>query len=336
MKIKLLIATDDPDYAEHLSCGISERHADVADVSVCRTKESLRELLAAQKFDAALLETKLIGGIDLSAITLPLLLWEDTESSAAEFAKFQGIRKYQRISSIVSVVLEKYAKASPDGQALNSEKAKITAVWSPAGGTGKTTAALALAAKRVSEGKHVLYLDMEPFSSVPAYFPESGKSISTVFEMLENNDGNVEIFIRGVCRKDSGGINYFCPPDNFDDLNILSTDNVAALIRACAGVTDELIVDLSCSCDERTRQVFLLADRVLLLADQTRTAQTKLSQFMSQHDVFDLIKNKTVFIANKGTAAGTPPAGTAISLPLVQSSDHVQVYKTLSASMVAL
>ena len=332
MKIKLLIATDDSDYAEHLSYFISGRHADVIDVSVSRTQERLRELLKTHRFDAALLEAPLIGDTDLKTISLPLLLWADGENNSAESAKLPRIKKYQRISSIVADVLGKYSKISADRQGFDSERARITAVWSPAGGVGKTTVALALAVKKAAEGKQVLYLNMESFSSVPAYFPESDKSISTVFEMLENSEGNVEMLIRSVCHKDSGGIAYLNRPDNFDDMYILSADNVATLIRSCAGVTEDLIIDLPCACDRRTRQVFTLADKVLLVIDQTCAAKVKLSQFTSQHDVFSLIRNKTTLVANKGATVSTPPTDTIVALPFMQSSDHVMVYKALSAS----
>ena len=214
----------------------------------------------------------------------------------------------------------------------NSGRANITAVWSPAGGVGKTTVALALAAKKVIDGRQVLYLSLEHFSSVPAYFTDSGKSISAVFEMLESSEGNVRMLIRSVFRRDNGGIAYFCRPDNFDDINILSTENIATLTSACAFNTDELIIDMSCVCDERTRQVFRLADKVLLVTDPTIAAQTKFSQFASQHDDFDKIKDKTALVANKGAAVDTPMTVGIISLPFVQSADHITVYKTLAVN----
>jgi len=331
-KIKLLIATDDTDYADHLSKSISERNADVIEVHVCCSPERLRELLMAQRFDAALLEASLIAGADLSAISLPLLLWTEGECVAAAPPELAKIEKYQRISSIAAGVVEFCAKASPDLCFPDSQKARISAVWSPAGGVGKTAAALAYAAKMVKDGKQALYLNLEPFSSVPAYFPEPGKSISTIFETLDNSEGNIRMLVKGLCRQDSGGIAYFCKPDNFDDINILTAGNIATLMNACAFVTDELVVDMSCVCDERTRQVFRLADRIFLVTDPTSAAQVKLSQFVSQHDVFDSIRDKTTLVANKGATVDMTLTGETVSLPFIHSPDHICVYKTLSAN----
>ena len=331
MRIKLLIASTDSDYAGHLSNRISELHGEVIDISICSSQERLQELLSNRKFEAALLEEALTKGVDLSGVKLPLLLWTEDEGADDTQDGIKRIRKYQRVSSIVEAILEMYAKVSSDGRGSDPEKAKITAVWSPCGGVGKTSVALAYAAKKASEGKQVLYLDLELFSSVPVYFNETGKSISSIFEMLENHEGNVRMLIRGIKRYDSEtGIAYFYRPDNYDDMNILSTENIAELISACAGVVEELVIDMSCSCDERAQQVFDCADRVFVVSDATYASQTKLLQFATQHSVYERIKDKTLLVANKGAIISNTLKGVVISLPIVQSSDASAVYKALS------
>ena len=329
MRIKLLVAAKDSDYAGHLSGVISEHHADAFDVSVCLTEQHLPELLTTRKFDAALLDAALIESVDLRFIHLPLLLWCEEDDQAEPAVELRKVNKYQRISSIVANVLESFARVSISSRGPGLKRARITAVWSPAGGVGKTSVALAHAAKSASDGKEVLYLNLEPFSSVPTYFAETGKSISTVFEMLEAREGNVKMLIRGI-RCQAGGVAYFNRPENFDDMNILSAENVAVLIEACSELTDELIIDLSCVCGERERQVFELADKILLVTDMSNTAQMKLSQFASQHNIFECIREKSTLVNNKGAATGTPLLDSVVSLPLVRSADAVAVYKTLS------
>jgi len=331
MKIRLLIATCDTDYAERLSGYISVHCEDTIDVCVCKVLETLSEALSTQKHDVALMDVKMLGSVDTSSIHLPLLLWSEDEPADDVPEWIKAIPKYQRISSIVTGILEHYAKVSKNKTGLNPETANITAMWSPTGGVGKTTVALAYAASKVKEGRQVLYLNLEAFSSVPAYFGEKGKSISSVFEMLERHEGNVKMLIKGICCCEDG-ISYLCSPDNFDDIYALSAENVTELVSSCADVTDELIVDLSCECDSRTRQIFELSDKVMLVTDPTVAAQTKLSQFVSQNSIFDIIQEKTMLVANKGAAINSPPGGAVISLPLVQSTETSAVYKALSVS----
>jgi len=334
MRIKLLIATGDTDYADHLSALLSEQYADTFDVCVSRTPERLHELLENAGFDVALLEPAWVPEISLSMITLPMILWEkdgDDEGMPEQLGK---VYKYRRVSSIVSGVLEQYARVTADARGCDAGRARITAVWSPAGGVGTSTVALAYAAGKASAGKQAFYLNLESFSSVPIYFPETGKSISVVFEMLENHDGNVSTLIRGIRKQDAEShISYFCRPDNFDDINILTAENVSALIAACAAASDELIIDLSCVCDERTRRVFESADRVLLVTDPSGTAQLKLSQFVFQNDVFKRIRSKTTLVANRNAAANGLPVDSAIRLPFIQSANAVTVYKALAGSI---
>jgi len=339
MRIKLLIATDDSDYGEHLSAELSVHHSGVVETVVCSTAERLREVLAARKFDAALLEAHMTEGLDLSPITQPLLL-KGTDGGAGDagsavnagsgFTKLREIKKYQRVTSIVSDVLEQSARVSTV-RCDDPLRARLTAVWSPAGGVGKTTVALAYAAKKVLEGKLVLYLNLESFSSVPAYFAETGKSISSLFEMLESNEGNAQMLIQSIECRDSEGISYFCRPVNYDDMNVLSSGNIASLLNACSRLTDELVVDLTCLCDERTARVFDAADRIFIVTDPSETARIKVSQFTSQHGIYRSIKEKVVFVENRSEGAGKPAPESTLRLPAVRTGDHTTAYKTLSA-----
>ena len=331
MRIQLLIAVEDSNYAGHLSGILAENHADAINVSVCSAPELLREQLKTRKFDVALLDAAMIGGADLQSIHLPLILWSEEESSRGAPEEIKKIRKYQRISLMVSEVLEHYAKVMENECGSYSKKSRITAIWSPAGGVGKTTTALAYSAGKASDGKQVLYLDLEPFSSIRAYFDDTGKSISAAFEMLETGEGNIKMLIRSIRQQDGASdIAYLCRPENFDDMNILTPENIAELIDACSEVTDELVIDLSSACDERTRMVFDLADKILLVTDSSHTAQIKYSQFASQHNIFQRYKEKAALVANRGAAICESFADKIIYLPFVQSTDAIAVYKTLS------
>ena len=329
MRLKLLVATADSDYGGHLSGVVSDRYADLIDVNVCSTPERLTELLAEMKFDVALTDVPMIKDLDIQNIRLPLLLWADEEAGDEQTADLGKVSKYQRVSSIVADVLERFAKVTADISGPALKRAHITAVWSPAGGVGTTTVALAYAAKLASGGRQALYLNLEYFSSVPAYFARTGKSISSIFEMLEAGEGNVKMLIRGIRCQDNG-VAYFNCPENFDDMNILSPENIAALLDACCETADELIVDMTCVCGERERQVFETADKVFIVTDPSDAAQAKLSQFVSQHNDFARIRAKTALVENKGATICRPPVDTVIPLPLVQSVNASEIYKTLS------
>ncbi|MCL2628052.1 MAG: hypothetical protein FWD44_05050 [Oscillospiraceae bacterium] len=332
MRVRTLIATSDTAYTEHVSQHISEYHSDTIEISVCNTLEHLQKSLSARRYDVALMDAALIKGADLDAVTLPMLLWSEQEPCDISIVPGRTI-KHQRISKTVSDVLEKYATVTGKINIAGDKKGKITAVWSPAGGVGKTTLALALAAAAAINEKEAFYLNLEAFSSTPAYFIEQSRSISAVFEMLEAGDGNAKMLIQGICGSESG-IKYLCSPDNFDDMCILSPDNIHELVTNCADITEELIVDLSSICDKCTRQVFELADRVLIVTDNTDTAHHKIMQFVAQSNVYESIKDKIILALNKGALPSMEISQKKVSLPQINSTDTKYIYKVLAQQMV--
>ncbi len=76
MKIQLLVAIDDKSYAEHLSAVLAEKYAEVFEVNICSTDIRLQELLDRRQFDIALLDPQLADRCNLSAIRVPLLIWD--------------------------------------------------------------------------------------------------------------------------------------------------------------------------------------------------------------------------------------------------------------------
>jgi len=277
------------------------------------------------------MDADLINEADLTGVKLPLLLWSSQDATDTSIVPGRVI-KHRRISKTVSDVLEKYSKVSGNIHLPEERAGEITAVWSPAGGVGKTTVALACATASVAKEKEVFYLNLEDFSSLPAYFQERSKSISAVFEMLETGSGNVKVLVQGICDINNG-IKYLCSPENFDDMCILSTENVRELVTSCADATDDLIIDLSVVCDVRTRQVFELADRILIVIDNTETSQHKLMQFIAQNNVYESIKEKITLVKNKGALSNVSISEETVCLPQIDSTDTQFVYKTLAGKL---
>lgn len=327
MKIHLLIADADNDYVEHLSNVLTENYADMFEVSVCSSQKSIIEFLGRRKVDIVLLDPEFVPDIKTDDMKLALLLWDGSSSLDTESLELRHIRKYQRISVLVSLILEQYAEFSEGGCLAEDQRGTVTVVWSPVGGSGKTTVALAYGAQRVSEGKRVVYLNLEPFSSTPVYFPETGKSISTVFENL---DSNVGLLLQSIRQTDAGsGLLYFCRPNNYDDIGILTAADVENLVLSSTKDVDEVVVDLGDFYDQRTAALMELADTVIAVLDGTRCAEVKWQQFRTQHSTYERVESKLLLVSNRGARIGAVQE--AIELPLVQSDDPVVVYKTLSA-----
>ena len=329
MKIQLLIALEDNDYAEFLSSVLAERYSDTFDVAVCSSLERLRGIALERRYDITLIEPAFAEQVQFNSDGLKLLIWDGTTSIPSNLTDMGKLAKYQRISSLVSDLLERYALVSDHAATLGGSRARVTVAWSPIGGCGKTSAALAYATQRVSEGKRVVYLDLQVFAGSTAFFSQSGKSTSTA---LGHMDGNLPLLLQSILQKDSGsGIGYFGIPENYDDIAILSAQDVRVLVENCATGIDELVVDLSCTFDDKTKLLLDMADVVLMVVGPTAVGQAKWQQFLTQNNIFEMIRSKTVLVANQGAKMGDVNVFATVALPQVQSGDPVVVYKTLSA-----
>lgn len=336
MKLQLLIATTDAGYSSSLSKALYKNYSDILQVSVCSTVELLHEQMNDNKYDSVLLDREFLFRFfpevsqTLAIKVTELLLINDfsffmrDQSEHMLRINTKNLEKYQRVSFFVQELMS-FANVTIE----QTNSTQITVVWSPAGGTGKSTVAMAYATKKTSE-KKVVYLDLGYFSSVPVYFKSSNKGISWVFSQL---DGNLNgIHLEGVAEVDSStGVIFFGCPDNYDDMNVLTLLQIESLIKSVAAIADEVVLDMPVVCNEMTKKVFDLASKIFIVSDVSLSSKQKLLQFCTQSNVYSLNKEKITLVANKGSVISWD--GTQIKLPLVQSNDDIIIFKTLSTKM---
>lgn len=141
----------------------------------------------------------------------------------------------------------------------------------------------------------------------------------------------MEILIAGLLQRDNGsGVLYFGPAANYDDINILTISDLEEIINGCISQCNELVIDLSSSCDEKVRYILERSDRVFAVVDDSVTGKNKWDQFRTQHSLYGEIADKLTVIANKGADSDGWNAENVIKMPLVRSGDPVVIYKTLS------
>lgn len=330
MKIQLLLATAESDYSEFLSNILSKKYADTFTIGICSSKDKLVDMLEVKKFDIVLGESDWVSSLGNVNAKIVLALCNEQTDNDQLTQDIGKVRKYQRISQIVSDVLESYASVASGSGKLGEDRGSVVAVWSPSGGVGKTSVALAYTTRKVSLGGTATYLTLEHFSGASAYFPGDGKSISAVFEKLTSSS---DILVKSIRQHDGGsGIDYFMPPNNYDDINELTTEDITLLIDACANEMDFLVLDLPSVCDKRTQAIFEIADMILLVSDGSKTTEAKLELFINQHCVFEDNRHKMRLVLNKAATKVDSRFDLAINLPRVQTEDPISIFKTLSGN----
>jgi MinD-like ATPase involved in chromosome partitioning or flagellar assembly len=330
MKIQLLIAAAESDYAGYLSGTLCAKYAETFSVGLCSAQEKLSDVLSAKNYDVILIEPQWMPSVSRQSVKLVMALSSEESSPPERLPNVIQVQKYQRISALVSEILKHYGNVAPAVDNLRNSGKKIVAVWSPAGGVGKTVVALAFAARAASDGGTVTYLNFEHFSSADTCFARGKQGAGTLFEKLMSYS---ELSVKDIRQHDSdSGIGYFHPPDNYNDINDLTKDDMVYLTNMCVRASDVVVADLPGVCDRRVQAMLELADTVLLVVDDSKTAAAKLDVFVSQHVVYKDIKQKIRLVANKGSSLSDARFEKTIHLPRVQSEDPVSVYKTLSGN----
>lgn len=320
MKLEMLIANEDIDYTEHLSKTLLENHDDLFDLNICYSHNKLCDI--NKKFDVALVSPSMFNLLTDKKIALTIVLCETNDDFNEDCIKIQ---KYQRISKLCQQILAQYSQISTEKKNFSEQKSKVNLFWSPMGGTGKTTIALAYTTQLAAKGKKAVYLNLENFSSLPAFLNIEGESISSAFEGLDNN---FNLLLKSIQQKDiETGIYYFNPPKNYDDINILSEDDITKLVDSASKDVDELIIDISSNCNLNTKIFMNLADKIFVILTKNSICTAKYKQFTSQNNVYEDIKDKILIVNNKSSNV---KAETVFSLPNIQADDPKIVYKQLA------
>ena len=162
MNIKILIADQSKEYIDRLIDKLQEYSE--LDISIATSYEKLEKAMNNSKYDIILFNSDLNDSkITFNAAKLAICLYDEEQEHSGLYKELKFIRKYQRISSIYNELIGSYAdEAGYTPDFSNGIGTKIVAVYSPMGGTGKTTAALVLTQQLQTAGYNSLFLIWYP------------------------------------------------------------------------------------------------------------------------------------------------------------------------------
>ena len=169
---------------------------------------------------------------------------------------------------------------------------EVIAVYSAAGGVGKTTLALHLAHAAGAMGKRVLYLNLERWSSAAAWLeedrpeplPPGGEGMSELLYRLKAQPDEAGSWLSEHARRDPLlKAHYIAPCSNAEDRLQLTAEDATGLLMAIAGSGqyDLIVCDLDDGLTELQLCLLELSDHVLWLTSGSGLVQRKLSAALS-------------------------------------------------------
>lgn len=284
MNISIAVADSDRDYIERLSEGLQQYEE--LTIRVYTSGEKLQAAMDSGHFDIVLFdpdisESKLI----FANVGFPVYLYSDEARNRGIYADFAKVVKYQRISSIYKEIIREYAdKAGYSADFDYSQNTSVTAVYSPAGGSGKTTMALALAGRLAALGKKVLFISAEQLNSSFYVNPKQEEGITALVEGAADEHVNFALKVKGIMKQGMNGMFYVEGFERIVDYDAVTGNEMGdALdkIRRC-GICDVMVIDMESNLDVIGRVILELADHIAVVEKPGELAAMKMKLFAGQ------------------------------------------------------
>jgi len=308
-RLKLLIGDEDKLYVENLAGYIMEKFPYKFQINCFTNIESFRKyfitnicntdiVLAGSKFIDAIRVKDNIGVTDNKQDfkTVPVIVQIVEKNKTNEG---NTVYKYTDGYSLTKKIISIYEKSmQPDTLQKKQHEVKVIAIYSPAGGTGKTTIAVKLSQCLSKEGFRLFYLSLESLNSQSSFFeeraengslndqllPEKQGDFSKLLFALKQRDEELSLKVKEVINyDDSGNIGYFPPPDSFLELDELDSSEIRLLLEELkqSGLFDIILMDLSSSFNYKSLTLIEESHEVIVVTTPDRIAVNKLISFLN-------------------------------------------------------
>ncbi|QMV43356.1 nucleotide-binding protein [Cohnella cholangitidis] len=205
---------------------------------------------------------------------------------------------------------------------------QVLTVFSPTGGTGKTTAVLNLIRQAGERGLRTFYLNLEALNATSLLFGKGEPdSLSRLLYALQTHPEDWSSLLKQLCRHQPQlRTDYLDAPDHPGERLALTSELVKLLLDKIreTGRYDLIVIDPDSGAGEWHRDLLQISDKIiwLVLDDaQMLLKSEKLLRYWQMH--FTKIMHKILFVLNKANPGGLlnqwnlPDAAPALSLPYI-------------------
>ena len=302
MKIKIAIADSDEVYAKRLFEAL-QRQENLF-LSVFTDKNKLEKGLASAKYDIILFDYSMYSGDSLfKNARLSVLLYDEyKEQPLIGSGRYKAVKKYQRGSNIYKEMLGLYSEFVSDPAFLghSKEQCRVICVYSPIGGSGKTSVAIAIANSIANKGRNVMYLNFEPIASYGTFMElRGGKGMGELFAALDGS-GSFALKLESLIKRTPQGIIYFEKFENLLDIYEITADDIEKLISMIgkSATADFIIIDMGAQFDLLARSIMDISDRIVFVERTDKPAKEKTAAFAAHSTVRREYNSKICSVIN--------------------------------------
>lgn len=297
-KPRVMIADSDINYIIPLQMKFAEDFFEKVDVEIITDPAYFRQLFAApQQADILIVSEELYDpSLRRHNIAHIFLMTEQFEEGKTGDLRLKYIYKYTSIKEIFNEITGNSADVLKLA-GKKQQQTQVVLVCSASGGTGKTTVALGISASLTKNYKRVLYINAARLHSFQ-YLLESPAPITSpdVYAKLTVAGENIYSEIKHVLRKE---LFRYLPPFKAALMSMgLQYSVYEKLVRSAkeSGEYDFIIVDADVAFDEDKASLISLADKVMVVTNQSVAAVTATNVLVT--NVNGMNGDKYVFLCN--------------------------------------
>lgn len=222
------------------------------------------------------------------------VLVESTESSGTEDLELKTIYKYSSLKEIYNEIIGMSTDPELRGGNVSAET-QVVMVYSPIGGSGKTSIAIGLSTC-LAANKRVLYVDAEEINTFSVLL-EGAETMSSMFYSEFRPDNN-QIYLNMKPQIRTERFSYLPPFKGSLSSIGISIESIIKFIE-CAKASkdyDYIVVDVDSTYSDDKAMLLSLADRVFMIAMQDRVSAHKMNMLLHNANCTDA--EKYIFICN--------------------------------------
>lgn len=296
--VKILIADSDEKYImalERLFVDGYDRHCSLTAIT---EKEYLDKLFASpQSFDIMIVNEQMYNPQFVKHEVANIVVLAETNENL-DFQIEMNVSRIYKYSSAKEIYNAIVSNLGPESAASTRRKgAEIISVYSPSGGSGKTVLSFGLAAALSKKYKRVLYIGMDMLQTFGS-FMKNPVFIQSGFEtpMKTKSEYIVDIADSVIMNE----LFSILPPfqKSLTSLDIGCGEYLYLVEKIKeAGNYDNIIIDCDSSFIRDTSKIMSLSDKVIVLADQSKSGFYKLDRLIDNIDCSE--ESKFTFVCGK-------------------------------------
>lgn len=308
--ISVVIADENQTYSKALSEYLQGEYGQAFDIyCFTSTKSLIEHLETKQQTDILLVDLKLYNdSLKAYKVKTTIILTDaNTENDVNGMAT---LYKYQLGDKIAKNILQSYDSSGSERFSIHSQprNSKLIAVYSPTGGSGKSTIAYNLSRQYALQGKKSILVSMESFASMPIFKSESkSHGLSYLMYLINNKTNNLQVKLDAIKDYDANANIYYIPRDanslEYKGDNQAEIASLLEFFKIQSGY-DSVIFDLDSSVSDRLMNVFKYCDVILNITSSDNISKNKHEGFNKQLNIYnDLLgvnlANKIINVNNK-------------------------------------